>query len=280
MFRRVKHKHRQSDVRSLISKRQPLNCSSRSRQRVEERLCTCPKMVGCNEPITARSSRFPSWLRRVRIPILCSSSKWDHHRTRHSSYHHLEQKKPATIPGLTITGRGEVSVISIGQHDPPRALYTLASRPQRREEGSEGRSVPEHRSHRASLPCPGLTLLCPGRVRGRLDPTQRVTWGPQSPLVLALRRRCEVVRCAVWAPPATWLRRCCAARSPRRSGWRMIWQPRPSFLSGLSATCPVLLNFVLTTSRTNLQRADGARVKSPRNTKVPFLRLRYVDMSW
>lgn len=78
---------------------------------VEERLCTCPKMVGCNEPITARSSRFPSWLRRVRIPILCSSSKWEHHRTRHSSYHHFEQEKPATIPGLIITGRGR-SVLS------------------------------------------------------------------------------------------------------------------------------------------------------------------------
>lgn len=80
----------------------------------------CPKMEGCNEPITARRSRFPSWLRRVRIPILCSSSKWEHHRTRHSSYHLVVQKKPATIPGLTITGRGEVSDISIGQNDPPR----------------------------------------------------------------------------------------------------------------------------------------------------------------
>lgn len=234
---------------------------------MEERLCTCPKMVGCNEPITARSSRFPSWLRRVRIPILCSSSKWEHHRTRHSSYHHLEQKKPATIPGLIITGRGELSVISIGQHDPPRTLYTLASRPQRRE---EGRSVPEHRCPRASLPCPGLTLLCPGRVRGRLDPTQRVTWGPQSPLVLALRRRCEVVRCAVWAPPATWLGRCCAARSPRRSRWRKIWQPRPSFSYGLSTTCPVLLNIVLAIPWANLRRADGAAMKASETPKCHF----------
>lgn len=34
------------------------------------------------------------------------SSKWEHHRTRHWSYHNVEQEKETTIPGLTITGRG------------------------------------------------------------------------------------------------------------------------------------------------------------------------------
>lgn len=156
------------------------------------------KMEGCNEPIKARSSIFPSWLRRLRI-LSCALQQMG------TPPHAASVLSPRRAGGSSHDPRpnhhrqGEVSMLSIGQYGPPRT--TLASRLQRRE---RGRSVPEHRSPGGSLPCPGLTLPCPGRVRGRLDPTQRFAWGPN--LLLSLHFSTIVtVRCAVWALSVSWL---------------------------------------------------------------------------
>lgn len=76
-------------------------------------------------------------------------------------------------------------MLSIGQLDSPRTPW------QARPKGGRRGGLFEHRSPGGSLPCPGLTLLCPGRVRGRLKPTQRSSCAPNLLPILLLRNHCE-----------------------------------------------------------------------------------------
>lgn len=56
------------------------------------------------------------------------SSKWEHHWMQHWPYHHVEQKKKSHDPRPNHHKQGEVSVSSIGHHDPPRTPWQAGPR--------------------------------------------------------------------------------------------------------------------------------------------------------
>lgn len=237
-------------------------------------LCRCPKMVGCNGPIKTCSSRFPSWLRRVRILILHPPANGNTTGCNIGPITTSNRRKRATIPGLTITSRGRSVCRPLDITTRPGHLGKPAP------EAGEGRSVPEHRSPGGSLPCPGLTMLCPGRVRGRLEPTQRSSyrgWPPISshrPTAEPLRRS-DALSGHRQSVGSSHLK----AMPLGRGGER--WARGPASHTGhrSSTTCPISLNLVQTSVWLKPQRTDGVSVKASEKRQSIILRLRGVDIS-